>query len=131
MRSISLNWTMANGPSGCWWVVASDPRHLDEVVGELKSRCRGEPRIGSWDSCGTVNGPRLGQHLQTWTERASLLAKGDDVAELRQTLEAVSRLALGARRVRWALARPDAERMRLDVELTLAPPQSEPAEPQR
>jgi hypothetical protein len=129
MRSISLNWTLAEGPGGNWWVVASDPRHLQEVVAGLTGPRCGEPMVGSWDSCGSINAARLGAQVVSWGERAELIADPDHVNELRQSLAWIGRLAGAADRCRWKLSRPSERETALEVDVTLAPADSGGSEP--
>ncbi|MHC4217771.1 MAG: hypothetical protein ACYSU7_04865 [Planctomycetota bacterium] len=114
---------MVGGPGG-WCVIASDPRHLEEVARALATTPATEPDAARWASCGTAHGPRLARQLGTWRQQARLLAAGPDAEALEDTLSLMAELAHGLDRCRWRLCRPSAERVHLEAELQLSPPAS-------
>jgi hypothetical protein len=127
---VSLNWTVvpgppaeAGGPPGGWCVIASDPRHLAEVAAALAAAPAVDEKA-AWAGCGTVNGHRLARQLGTWRNQAGLLAPAQDVEALSETLTLMAELAHGIDRCWWRLCRPTAERVRLEAEVQLSPPDS-------
>lgn len=125
MQNVSLNWTVADGPSGAWYVIASHRDSLDEVVGALQREPRSEARfVGKFDNCGVSNGLRLGRHLRNWSDQSAQLAQPGREEEFQSTLRLMSELAGGMQNCRWQLARPSQNEMRLDVQIKLAPAES-------
>jgi hypothetical protein len=125
MKNVSLNWTVADGPEGSWFVIASHRRSLDDVVSALSIDSPNDARmIGRFDSCGVGNGSRIERHLRSWSDAAEKFAEPAKVKEFRDTLGLMSELAGGLRRCRWQLARPSANEMRLDIQIELVPPES-------
>ena len=125
MQNVNLTWTVTKGPQGAWFVVASDRKPLEDVVKTLKADCPEDPKfVGRFESCGTGNGVRISRHLQSWSDHANKFAEADQAAEFSATLRMMSELAGGMQSCRWQLARPSANEMRLDVQITLAPPES-------
>ncbi len=125
LRSVTLNWTVASGACGSFWVVATHPEHLDQTVAAIES-ADAPRRVGCWASCGTMNGPRLGLHLRSYRDQADALAApgAENVDAFRETLLILSEMAGGVDRCRWNLARPAPREMDLDVEATLRAPES-------
>jgi hypothetical protein len=124
MKSVSLNWTVADTSAGKWFVIASHPRSLCDVVAALETGSPGAPRfIGKFESCGVGNGVRLERHLQSWSDAAPEF-KPSDVNQFRTTLRMMAELSGGLRACRWQLARPTDRDMRLDVQIELAAPES-------
>lgn len=123
MRTVSLNWTVANGPDGsAWFVVGSNPQALQETVQALAQPCLRDDRlVGKYDSCGLANGARLGRHLQSWSDQTGEFADAPNQKAVRESLTAFANLAMGVKSCRWQMARPDAHTMRLEAQLRLAP----------
>jgi hypothetical protein len=124
---VSLNWTVvaAGGQGqGGWCIVASDPQHLQAVAEALAKSAPDASEPQRWASCGTADGCRLARQLGTWRHQAGLLAAGPDADALSDTMALMAELAQGVDRVRWRLCRPSAERVRLEVDLQLSPPES-------
>jgi hypothetical protein len=125
MANVSLNWAVAEGPSGSWFVIGTHRRSLDDVVNALKKDApAGRKTVGQYDSCGTGNGLRISRHLQSWSEQADKLEEPGEVEQFRASLNLMSDLAGGLRQCRWQLARPSANQMKLDIEIELSPPES-------
>lgn len=125
MKTVSLNWTVADGPDGSWFVIATHPQSMNDVVKLLKAGGEKDARFkGRFHSAGTANGLRLGRHMENWSEQAEAIAPPDKVENVRMTLKLMSQLAAGMQSCRWQLARPTENDMRLDVQVTLSPPES-------
>lgn len=124
VRSVSLNWTVASGPLGSYYVVATHPDHLGRTVRALESAAREKPRRGRWTNCGTMNGQRIGVHLRGYSDQAAALAPEGQAEVFKDALLALSELAAGCERCRWQLTRPSALQMELDVQLVLSAPES-------
>lgn len=123
MQTVSLNWTVVQGPHGAWFVVASHRDSLQDVVKTLQGECPFNPRFsGKLDSVGVGNGLRIGRHLDSWIAHAEALAEPGRADELRQSLKMLSELASGLQRCHWQLARPSENEMRLEVQIELSPP---------
>jgi hypothetical protein len=126
MRSVTLNWTVARGPYGSFYVVATHPDQLRETVAALESGPPRPEQRGRWTSCGTVDGPRAARQLESYGDQAALLAVPDPQARtfLRETLRDLAALAQGVERCRWKLQRPSENEVDLSVELVLSRPVS-------
>lgn len=125
METLKLNWTVAEGPQGAWFVIAGHPRTMNSVAAVLRGPCAAEPGlVGRFDNCGAGNGVRISTQILELTEQAEQIAQPGRIEELRHTLGAMSELAAGLQNCRWQLARPSANEMRLDVQITLTPPES-------
>jgi hypothetical protein len=125
MDTVKLNWTVAEGPQGAWFVIAGHPRTLNSVADALRSNTANDSAmVGRFDNCGVGNGVRISKQLQELTEQAAQIAEPGRVEELRHTLGAMSELAAGLQTCRWQLARPSANEMSLNVQITLTPPES-------
>jgi hypothetical protein len=125
MKNVSLNWTVADGPAGSWFVIASERRSLDDVAGALKKECPSDHRlVGQFDSCGLGNGVRIARHLRSWCDHADQFAGPANAETFRSSVRMISDLAAGIKSCRWQLARPMPNDMKLDIEIQLAPPES-------
>jgi hypothetical protein len=130
LERISLSWTVvavdvkAPGPSGGWGVIASDPQHLDAVARALAETAPVGPTAAGWANCGTADGRRLARQLGTWRHQAGLLAPAPDLQALEDALTLMAELANGVDRCRWRMCRPSAERVHLEADLQLSPPES-------
>jgi hypothetical protein len=130
LERVSLNWTVvaadaeAQGPPGGWCVIASDPQHLRAVANALAEGPSAGPEAAGWANCGTADGRRLARLLGTWRHHAGLLAAAPDVEALDDALALMAELADGVDRCRWRLCRPSAERVHLEADLRLSPPES-------
>jgi hypothetical protein len=123
---VSLNWMVvakAGGRPGGWCVIASDPRHLADVTKALAA-APADAEPAAWASCGIADGHRLARQLGTWRNQAGLLAPAQDAEALSDTLALMAELAHGVDRCWWRLRRPTAERVRLEAEVQLSPPDS-------
>ena len=122
---VSLNWAVVAGSEGesSWCIIATHPDHL-RAVSEAIARPPAAPRRGAWASCGTADGRRLAEHLRSWRDQHTRLAAPPDAEAFRDALAMFSELAEGVDRCRWRLARPAVNRMRLEAELILSPPDS-------
>jgi hypothetical protein len=139
MKSVSLNWAVAQSPDGggggagagagtAWFVVGSHPQALQETVEALQKDAPQDRRLrGRFDSCGMANGLRLGTHVQSWSDEAQMFTRPENLDEVRGSLKALANLASGMQICRWQLARPTENTMRLDVQVTLTA--AETAEP--
>ncbi len=140
MKTVSLNWAIAQTPrvnagdlisqhddvetsdGPAWFVVGSNPQALKEAIDALGKPCSRDPRmVGRFDSCGAVNGLRLGHHMESWSDEAQEFAQPEKVNEVRSTLRTFANLALGVKDCRWQMARPTPDTMRLDMQVQLAP----------
>jgi hypothetical protein len=128
---VSLTWTVVAakaeadvGERGGWCVIASDPQHLDAVTEALAAAPPDGPKAARWANCGSADGHRLARQLGTWRHQAGLLAVAPDVEALQDALTLMAELANGVDRCRWRLCRPSAERVHLEAELELSPPDS-------
>ncbi len=130
LERISLSWTVvatgaeAEGSSGGWGVIASDPQHLDRVATALAQAAPAGPTAAGWANCGTADGRRLARQLGTWRHQAGVLAAAPDVQALEDALTLMAELANGVDRCRWRMCRPSAERVHLEADLQLSPPES-------
>lgn len=126
LQSVTLDWAVAGALSGSYAVIATHPDQLQQTVKALEGQREGAGRVGKWTSCGTLNGPRIGRHLRSYSDQAPLLAEADEkaVAEFRETLLLLSELAGGIDRCRWQLYRPTEKEMRLEAQITLTRPES-------
>ncbi|MCZ6446530.1 MAG: hypothetical protein O6758_10155 [Planctomycetota bacterium] len=124
VERVSLNWTVVCGPQGTWCIIASDPDHLGDVATALGAEPNGESNIARWANCGTADGRRLAAHLGGWRDQAELLVSPEDVEAFRGALRFFFELADAIERCTWQLARPSTDRLRLDAQLTLSPPDS-------
>jgi hypothetical protein len=124
--AITFNWTAATGPNGSYYVIATHPEQLRELVTALTGEPRSPARNGEWDMCGSINGVRLGIHLRNIADHADFLAAGDEaeIEAFRETMRNLSRLTAGIDRCRWRLDRPTETSVRLDVKVRLAPSES-------
>lgn len=131
-RPITLNWMVlddgesdtANASKG-WAVIATHPQRLQESVRALKrakEHTSDAPR--QTQSCGFANGTRIGRHLRSWSERADLFAAPQQEAQVRSSLLNLSRLASGIDQARWHLSRPSTNEMCLEMNISLAAPES-------
>jgi hypothetical protein len=119
-RGISLNWTVATGPYGSYYVVGSHPDELRETVEALQRAPSACESRGKWTSCGTLDGRRVAAQLRSWGDRAAMIAAPGFEEELAQTIETLTLVLDGCDRCRWQLARPSANEMRLDIQITLS-----------
>ncbi|MHC4801840.1 MAG: hypothetical protein ACYTFF_06940 [Planctomycetota bacterium] len=132
LQRVSLNWSVVTagaevggvGGAGGWCVIASDPQHLDAVAEALAAAAPAGPKAAGWANCGTADGRRLARQLGTWRHQAGLLAAAPDVGDLENALALMAELANGVDRCRWQLCRPSAERVHLEADLQLSPPES-------
>lgn len=147
-QPMTLNWYVVDETESRYAVFATHPDALRDTMHSL-SRTRprapiggkearsGEASTGRFQSCGTINGVRISQHLESWADRPDLFlgrAHGDserreDVAdssrdEFQQTLKLMATFAGGIERLRWRLVRPSTHEMHLDLRLTLTAPES-------
>jgi hypothetical protein len=123
MKTVSLNWAVAEGPHGAWFVVGSNPVALHDAVNTLgKDQARSAKAMrGRYDSCGVANGPRVGRHIENLSEQAPTFTEPANVEKVRDGLTMLSQLAVGMQDCRWKMSRPTANTMRLEVDLTLTP----------
>jgi hypothetical protein len=130
MPSISLNWCVAQTPSGSYYVIATHPEQLEEMLAALRRLEEDGSDVGRWASCGLAHGPRLSHHLRSLAEQAPRFtdpARPEDAEAFRSTLDLLALLGDGLDRARWKMERPSRERMRLEVSLELRePPSAEP-----
>lgn len=125
MKGVSLNWTIADGPNGSWFVIATHPQSMNEVVKMLKAGSEKDARfVGRFESAGTANGQRIGRHMENWSEQAADIAPPGKAESLKLTLKLMSQLAAGMQTCRWQMSRPTEKDVRLDVQVTLSPPES-------
>ena len=124
VERVSLNWTVVCGPQGTWCIIASDPDHLGDVATALGAEPNGESNIARWANCGTADGRRFAAHLGGWRDQAELLASPEDVEAFRGALRLLVELADAIERCTWQLARPSTDRLQLEAQLTLSPPDS-------
>jgi len=129
MKTVSLNWAVARAPENgsAWFVVGSNPSALKETIEALRQPCPRDGKLaGRFDSCGLANGFRIGRHVQSWRDDAASFADPQRVDEVRNTLQSLGDLANGLQICKWQLARPTANTMRLEVQVTLAPAETAP-----
>ncbi|UCD75299.1 MAG: hypothetical protein JSV91_16130 [Phycisphaerales bacterium] len=126
MQHVSLNWAVAQNDDAGYYVIASHPDQLQAALKALKQKPARKPAAGRYTSCGFANGPRLGVHLRSYSDQASLFTGEDpaDAAQFRQTMLLLSELASGIHRCHWRLARPSVNEMTLDLDLILSPPET-------
>lgn len=126
LQSVSLNWSVATGPHGSYYVLASHPEQLGETIRALKSEGDGAARTGKWTSGGILNGRRIAAQLRSWSDQAELLAEAREqaVTEFRETLLLFSELAAGIEHCRWRIWRPTEKEMQLEAQIILARPES-------
>lgn len=128
MSSISLNWCVAQTPSGSYYVIATHPEQLEEMRAALRRLEETGGDVGRWANCGLLHGPRLAQHLRSLAEQAPRFtdpARPEDAEAFRSTLDLLALLGDGLERARWKMERPSRERMRLEIELDLRQPATE------
>lgn len=126
----------AGAKVGGWVVVATSDDHLKDVVRALRrdgdgagaDRVEGKT-VAVGVSAGTVQGQRLAKQLENLAEHSAKWFEQDAVEDFRATLLLMSQLADGVTVCSWQLQRPSENRMRLDMQMQLAPPAS--ARPQR
>ncbi|MHC4414364.1 MAG: hypothetical protein ACYS0G_03675 [Planctomycetota bacterium] len=125
VERMSLNWSVVGGGEslGRWCIIASHPEHLRAVAEALAGQPP-PPILGRWTHGGAANGRRLAEHLRGWRDLEGLPVNPPQVETFRDTLRIVSELAEGVERCRWRLSRPAADRMRLEAEVILSPPDS-------
>ena len=124
MPNVELNWDVASGPSGKWYVIASDREQLLRCKQALASPIEQSEPEGSYEHCGFLNGQKLGLQLQSWTDVAPALADGSPVQQVTAALRLFSELAGGIEKCRWQLTRPASDRVLLNMQIKLAEPQS-------
>jgi hypothetical protein len=126
MKTVSLNWGVANGPHGAWFVVGSHPLALRETVQTLNTSDGRSLKAmrGKFDSCGVANGLRVGRHIENLSDEAQAFTEPEDLDKVRSGLQILSDLACGVQSCRWQMARPTVTSVRLDVDITLAPAQT-------
>ncbi len=125
MRTVSLNWAVADHDHGKWFVIGSHPHALKETLNALAiASSRDERLVGRFDSCGVANGLRLGRHMQSWSEEVDEFADAPNVEVVRSTLKTFADLASGLTDCRWQMARPTANTLKLEVQAKLAPAQT-------
>jgi hypothetical protein len=125
MKNIALTWTVAQGPQGAWFIIASHRRSLDDAVNALSRDIPEDERfVGCFDSCGSGNGRRIERHLRSWCGSADKFAEVGHADDFRKSVEAIADLAGGLQNCRWQLERPAQDRMRLEIQIELAPPES-------
>ena len=121
---VSLNWTVVEGDLGAWSVIASDPGQLEGAVTALSVRPEHDPIVGSWESSGTADGPRLASMIRSWGSRADVLAEPGRSDELRSALELFAGFGQGIQRAEWQMTRPSANQVWLEADLILTSPDS-------
>ncbi|MHC5001965.1 MAG: hypothetical protein ACYTJ0_02480 [Planctomycetota bacterium] len=120
MENVTLNWSVADGPHGRWYVIATNPRALEDVVESLeRPDVATAGPVGNFDSVGSADGRRISRHLRSWAERADLLAAPGEAGAFRETLSLLAQCADGVEQCCWKLSRPAPRAMRLDVRLRL------------
>lgn len=120
MKNVSLNWDIVNGESGTWCVIAGSPHQLQSVVTSLGTPCTSEARlVGTFDSVGSINGARVGEHLLSWKAVAGQLAPAGEQQEFAQAIDLLSQLTGGADRICWQMRRPARDEMLLDMQIKL------------
>jgi len=126
MRSVSLDWTVSNGSLGDFYVVATHPQELQEVVRALNAAPSGDEDPRCWTNCGFLNGRRIAVHLHSYCEQVVALAAEDpeEVVALRDTLLTAADLARGIEFCEWRARRRSATVLELEIELTLSRPDS-------
>lgn len=127
-QPITLNWTViakADEEGGGWAVLATHPQHLKDSVRALRRPPSDDRRQAQ--NLGFASGPRIGQHLRSWSDRADLFTNADNPNqrdEFRNSLLLMSKLASGIEIARWRLNRPSENEMCLEITFQLAAPES-------
>jgi hypothetical protein len=132
MKSASLDWTVASGPSGSFCLVSSHPHQLANAVRAIRETPATADRTGDWSSCGTMNGHALSTHLHSYVGQPRLLTPDhgpESLDEVRASMLVLSGLAAGIDRCRWQLRRPSDRTVELEVQITLSERESAEAAP--
>jgi hypothetical protein len=124
MPNIELNWDIASGPSGKWYVIASDREQLLRCKQALASPIEQCMPEGRYEHCGFLNGQKLGLQLQGWTDVAPAIADESQVQQVSAALRLLSELAGGIEKCRWQMIRPATDQVRVNMQIKLAEPQS-------
>ena len=75
------------GDFGSWYVIASHPDHLGDVLEVLSTRERQNPPLaGRFDSAGSLNGIRVARHLRSWMDQSADLAAPNQEEAFRASL---------------------------------------------
>ncbi len=123
MRSVSLNWSIADGPHGSYYVIATHPNELRGTVSALEREGIQPGRlVQELQSAGFARGGRISHHLRSWAEQAELIAAPGQAEQVAEAASMLADLAVGLDRVRWRMKQPSRRDMRLELELTLSPP---------
>ncbi|MCA9286562.1 MAG: hypothetical protein KDA22_15160 [Phycisphaerales bacterium] len=124
-ETVGLHWRVVSGDNTSWQVFASDRVLLDEVSGDLRFGHQAPPQPGVWEMAGIANGPRIAAHLRSWAPHAGLFVPKEESKAFQATLDSLAGLAAGFGEVTWRVARPEERTVRTELELELAPPESE------
>lgn len=124
-QPISLNWSVADGPLGRYYVIASHPAELRQTLAVLQTdRPPLRAKVGRYQGSGTASGIRIANHLRSWSDQPTLFADGPQQVEFQRMMRLMSELAAGMSRIRWQFARPTRNSVELDVTIELSPPES-------
>lgn len=121
---VSLNWCCIGAAQGEWAIISTSSLALGDAVKALSAPVAPEARrCGPWANAGVVRGRRLAQHLQSWVDHPRLMDELADssAGELKKSLAMIIQLADTIDDASWSMQRPSADRMRLDVDIRLAP----------
>jgi hypothetical protein len=123
---VSLNWCCIGGSQGEWAIISTSSLAVGDAIKALSAPIAAEERrCGPWANAGVVRGRRLAQHLQSWVDHPRLMNELADASagELKKSLAMIIQLADTIDDASWSMQRPRADRMRLDVDIRLAPPE--------
>lgn len=123
MRSVSLNWSIADGPHGSYYVIATHPNKLRGTVSALEREgIQPSEVMQKLQSAGFVRGVRMSHHIRSWAEQAELIAAPGQAEQVAEAASMLADLAVGLDRIKWQMKRPSRQDMLLELELTLSPP---------
>ena len=125
-RAVTLNWTVASGPHGDFYVMATHPQHLVDTVEALESAVAVRGAAGKWTQCGALDGRRLSIHLAGHTQGKNVFGgeEGETLDEFRHTMRLLSELAEGVKECQWRVRRPSAQQLEVEVDVVLSPSES-------
>lgn len=121
IAGMDLAWGVARSADAAWIVIATHSEHLDSVVEAIETvpRTAAESPNG-WTSRGVVNGRRAEMHLSALAADADRVVGIPGGGEaLAESCAALSAFFGTLERAAWRLRRPDADSIRLEIELDL------------
>lgn len=114
-ETFSLNWSVVDVDAGRWWVIASHPRHLDDVKTALSKAAAHGGDGTVFSAWGSASGGRVADHLRGLKPTIRGLALPDDAPRIDTSVQRLIEIADVVERVEWRMSKPTANELRGDI----------------